>query len=370
MPKINRPAWSGLRPGIIEFLNEVPSGLSYAVMDVISAKYLPGIERRSMIRSMRPVSLKSPFGHYRIRARASGNAMDIYLRVSKPMPDAEKALLHKIRAFIYRESPDSPVPVDTRISGKPVRMEFSRFRDLSALPATKEDLSRAGRAVGNLHKLMRSAPFSAGIKAACSRRSRFLERARRNAIKKRFHLFSGRMPSGYKDFTKRFEKEYRTDFMIAPGLGRQAIHGDLNAGNLLKADRKGILIVDFEDAAHSYFPRLVDIAFFAERSIFYDMAEVPVLKQRLAAFFRGYLSEDKTPFSRGKLCAAGQLLGMMKQINYYAFCVLAAAVAAAEDDGYPVKSELRKFIMLEKRASDLMPLAEELDAAIPQKRKV
>ena len=362
---INKPAWKGIRPKPRPFDRRVPVELSEWLFKVLRTHYLPGLRGLYVCRGLQPSDGRRPFGHYYIKVKTGKGAGELYARVARPYPAKERRLLPQIthllsgngcnvQSWLGRVSSVSPVFIDSRSFAEPVQFTVSDFRKVSGLPPTPEWLKKAGSAVGRMHNVLSKASFSKEVRLVSEKRTGLFKTAKAEIKKNSISLFGNIWPAGYGGLMERLISGYSPDFMIADGLRKQVIHGDLNAGNLLAEDGKRVFITDFEDTTHSYYPCLVDIAFFTERFICFDNPAADFLKRRIRAFFSGYLTEARTPFSAKAAAPGAQLSEILKQINYYAVCALTKI--CLRDTGYPVASELNKFIALEKQALYYAPI--------------
>jgi len=377
--RINRPAWPGIRPANNEFTRHVPKNIRRWIERILRSKFLEGDIMVLECAALSECSSDRPFGHYYIKARSSDKGIGLYVRVAKPWTSAEREILASVSShlsiggcnvqeWLNSKRNEGPFLIDNSSFAESVQISVSPFRELEQLYPSADALRKAGNALGKFHKCLKSFKDAGTVAVATSERTKKLEKVKRvfsgeektgiSAVNEAVKGFSKKHPG----FISRLVKDYTPDFRILHGPESQPIHGDINAGNIYREAGGGIVILDLEETRHSYFPVLVDIAFFVQRFICFDAPDIALLGSRMESFFDGYSGLDSTRWysENGKI--AEQLACMMRQICYYSMCVL--VYAYEEDEGYPFASESEKFACLEQQAVEYLPVFRKLDKQV------
>ncbi len=183
--------------------------------------------------------------------------------------------------------------------------------------AAGDDLARVGSALGRLHRVLADAPFADDVRRLGEQRDRELA-----------DLLCRASDEGVAELAGGSDA-----FPEAPS---QAVHGDLNAGNVVFPVSGGEpLVLDFEDCRFSHRPRLVDVAMALERFAMVAADDDERAFDLGLALVNGYLDATDIPPP-----APGDLGRTLRALSVRALALLAAlrregrAVADAEWDKF------------------------------------
>lgn len=270
------------------------------------------------------VNRPSPQGVYRIGTGTTG-------ALAKVVPNLRSADLDRVDKLLANLS--SVAPIVRPVQQTPMRYDAGhmvhaypliqgRFAEPSML-----DCFRVGAVIALLHRSLAGLPDSGSIRQAASDRHHHLETVAAAIAEK-----TDQLGSRSADLAQ-----------IAPfvpefgGKNCQPLHGDLNPGNVLLVDGGADVVIDFEDALHSWGEVEADIAFAIER-----FCIVPARQQEQCialswALVSGYRVAGGIPvFDR-----PGSLLENLKAANWRALMVLAALEARGESRP---ATEWKKFL--------------------------
>jgi hypothetical protein len=225
-------------------------------------------------------------------------------------------------------------PIARLLPGWPREMEGGFF--VLAYPfvggrfanADEADLARVGRGIGRLHRALARMPQASQIREACAARLSLLE-ARRRAL-----------AVGQVAFGPAPQRLARVAAKLSLGVerGGQPLHGDLNPGNiLLPLDGADPVVLDLEDARHTFGPPRLDLALAIERFCL-DSADDRRVLSLVEALLQGYAATGAPlHFEDGELAHA------LLFVNLRALCLLAELESRGERR--PAE-EWRKFLGL------------------------
>lgn len=363
--KINRPAWPGIRPGDKDFSYPVSKDIRLWILRTLKRYYFPGLDDISECLSSSAIDHRYPTGHFLVRATSNGEDLCFFARIALRWGARERGMIYGITEYLYnfgcpvqrwflRTDTETPYFVDNSNFEKPVQFTVYPFTKMSIIKPERGILEKAGLAVAKLHVALKNIPFSDEIRNNSFKRTRELERTK-NLVQKAIDTrapgpFGQRFTWILKNdgYIKRLLKNFDPFFGIWSDTEPQVIHGDMNAGNVLRVGKGDVIILDFEDTRHSFYPRWVDIALALERLAMFDRPQSDALLRRIGAFLKGYKSHSASPFSSLGMSWGRQLVEMLCQINYYATCLLLTLCRQGEEDFGD--REWNKFRALEKQA--------------------
>ncbi|MEM7209862.1 MAG: phosphotransferase [Pseudomonadota bacterium] len=165
-----------------------------------------------------------------------------------------------------------------------------------------------GSQIAGLHDVLRGYPNAADVQSRSQNRLTTLQEFLDSHLDE--VLTDARLPQSAKEIIST-----RPEFFNSLSDSSQAIHGDLNAGNL-RFCNDGVWFLDFEDARHSWFPVGIDVAFAIERLALIDEPDNDRALRNAESLIRGYYEESgETPFPvRGSLQLALEYLGVRSLI--------------------------------------------------------
>ena len=370
--KIDKPARPGaVRPDTAEFKFPVPTKVKDFIFGAVRDRYIDKQAVLDGCSSLRPVSKHNPIGHFKVIMATRGRKRILFVRIASPWIKEKKWSAVSIadylndrgircQEWLRAAGRKGRFLTDKKRFGFPVQLSASEFEDLELIGTCPEELRRLGRNIGRMHKVLRKSPFSRTIERNSKVRATAICRGLRElkAVLKRGEAKG--LPccqawiSKNKAFIERLLDKYTPDFRIYDDLRCQPIHGDLNAGNVMSSGKGGDVFLDLEEAGHSYFPPLADIAMAIERFILFDAPGKRESVRRLRSFIAGYMKEAGTPFSREAGSPGRQIADMIRQIDYHAVAIL-LSMSRPERKGIPAE-EWDKFVSLEAAATKLEPL--------------
>ena len=190
-----------------------------------------------------------------------------------------------------------------------------------------ERLVYLGRAIGQMHNALLSAPFADDV--SFSGQSTFLsyQQSLENIqLQKRY------WNEGVEDILANYSVE-DLNVLIE---GAQCTHGDLNVGNLLLTPNNEIVFLDFESSFNAWYSPLKDLAFVVERFVLTQ--NLDLIPMHLNAILTGYQSAGQAAFRN-----AQHLVDILKALSVRSLIVLSEM---ASNDLNPLESEWKKFVML------------------------
>ena len=213
------------------------------------------------------------------------------------------------------------------------------------------DMARIGRSIARLHLGLAGLADAEEIRARCIRRLAVLERRRRGVAEG--SVAAGPEPERFRRLAQ--ASELGLDSEAAPEA--QPIHGDLNYGNvLLPIDGSDPIILDCEDAVHTWGSALQDLALAIERFCLsateVDADSFALAVALLAAYGKG--------MGRRPVRCAGDLARAIVFVNLRALCLLAELEANGEqrDPG-----EWAKFMRLMDQLAQRHDLIDDIERA-------
>lgn len=159
------------------------------------------------------------------------------------------------------------------------------------VPLTATDMARLGQAVGGLHRALRCLPSETVDEVTRRSAERVGWMRARNGD---LGAFAGRL--------RELSKDWAADLVLGwvnhpwdslRTLSRQVVHGDLNAGNVLADESRGVLVFfDFEESTRQLLPPVVDLAMAFERQVLSRAETAAEVSECLEAFMQGYAESE------------------------------------------------------------------------------
>lgn len=215
--------------------------------------------------------------------------------------------------------------------------------------ATREDAAKVGGALGALHLALRSLPNAERLEMGT--------RARYAMLRRRLvAIGSGADPArGRADAIQRMAADCPDALVADASVACQATHGDLNRGNVLLADGDDkVFVLDFEDAAVSWLPPHLDLAFAIERFALTATPDPETAFQVASALLEAYVASG----GPARFRAPDDLSTTLRGLSLRSLCVLAEMDANARP---APDAEWEKFVDLSRQARERAPLLARLD---------
>ncbi len=237
----------------------------------------------------------------------------------------------------------TPVPLDAY--PRPLVDGYALFAfpyiDARFAMTSLEDLGAIGALLARLHAALSDAPGRAEVSERSSRRDAYLEELRHRVVEGR-----GLLPE--------FHDILSTGTTVMPEAGpAQAIHGDLNAANVMfPLAGGGPLILDFEDCAHSWHAPLLDVAMALERFVLVRTDDEDDAVMRCESLLDGY--RGITPLA----IPPGSLAAILTALAARAMVLLAALESAGQ---WVAPDEWDKFCFLSGLARRRAPVLARLE---------
>ncbi len=342
-PKFARTAefaWpGGDAPGRIEFNHPVRAELKERILQRLS-EVMPGQSAAGAeIRAMAPPN--GSIGRYGVSTPTG----EWFVRISGRWaePKLEQALSRFLR--------DSGVPVNAlevagetfEADGYALRFDVRRLLSARHFDGSLEDLSQIAAALGKCHQALvhfpraeevrqLSAARFARLAETLSHMGELLRREDWGAFAKDPEWAKSRrdwLTTMLAEFNPRFDEDE----------GAQTLHAQIHRGNVVFLADGSPVLVDLEEAVHTYAPPEWDIAHLVQRFCLFDSPSPEVLSERLSTIAKSY----GAPYHG--------LAKMMRRIAWLSIAILVQD-HLVDDAGAPT-SEYEKFTRLEQQAREL-----------------
>lgn len=218
---------------------------------------------------------------------------------------------------------------------------------------TLADIATVGKKLRKLHDALQQFPQRDEIAHLSSKRERFLQVWHKELIDN-INEFEGFKGNGYSESLRKIISS--TAPVFHPSTYLQPIHGDFNSGNIMfTVDGGDVVVLDFEDATHSFISPEFDLAMAIERMII-----VPILDDEIAYRFVETLLTSYQGCSPVEFSMTVCLRDILKKFQVRAICILGHMQLQGIETSM---EEWKKFFFLydliEKR-SDLIHKIESL----------
>lgn len=331
MPTLpEQPAWSGLQPDPDAWRPAPAAG----------AGLLAVLDRRGRL-DHRPQG-DGPGGFYRLHPDDGGPAL--FLKVVTP--ERARALLAADRVAAWLAQQDLRTPT---LLQAPIALDSGHLLLVHALIAGRfatpcaADLSAVGATLARLHGLLAAVPMAAGVQTASAARDQALHAARQDSV--------ALAALDHRAEAVRARIAARSPAL--PARRAQALHGDLNLGNLLISADGDAVPLDFEDSLHNWHAPGVDLAMALERLVL-----VPCPDDEQALRLGGVLLDAYRAHGGRLDWHAGELADTLQALAVRALLLLSGLHGA----GRPVaRDEWDKFITLYDQAAARAPLLRQLE---------
>ena len=294
-------------------------------------------------------NLAPPAGFYLLRRR---DGAQVFLKLLPEAEVARQVAADRVARHLARHG----VPASTILPGFPKvfsgALSLVGYAWISGRFARGDeaDGAAAGRLLARVHRALAAYPGADAVRQAAERRLRGLEAAaaaiRDGALR----------PPHRPEELRRLLGRSADPFAAMREEPRQTIHGDLNHGNVLFPDDGGEPIaLDCEDAAISWLPPALDVAFALERFALVLAADEAGAAAAARALLAAYAGETGAPiFSR-----RGALADILRMLALRSLTQLAMA---APEGAAPAPAEWDKFHFLHGQAEARGALLAELEA--------
>jgi len=246
LDSVRPPAWASLMPHHYPPVHNISSSWS--------RRLLLAIGREGKLLSHKPDATKGE-GYFHFIPQNGSRRVFIKTLRSKHL----KSQLEANR--IIEQLADEALPVSPLLDGYPRRIdnEYSLFAynliDGRFAHANQDDLAALGRLLGRTHNALSALPWAAQIREQSTQRNEHLAKLRIRAL----NLINTENPA-YKPLSL-------TSITLSDD-NAQALHGDLNIGNILFGKSSGQpALLDLEDANHNWHNPIVDLAMAIERFV-------------------------------------------------------------------------------------------------------
>jgi len=329
----------GDRPGELRFEHEVEAELRAALAAVLERE----IGGFAGIRALTPPD--GAIGRYAV---TGADGREWFVRVSARWgePELEQAITgylrerglavnHLVAAGLRLEWRGDWLRVDVR--------ERVRGRHFDG---SLEDLRALARTLADCHAMLRTFPEAARARELAARRFARVDETRLRMMEE--------LDRGNSDFFCQDASWARVHAQWLAGLvegfqarcdllpGSQCLHGQIHQANVLYAP--GPVLVDWEEAVHTYAPVQWDLAYFVQRFCLHDGPPHPVARARIEAVREAYGAP------------LGDLCGMMRHVAWLSAVILVGYRQAGIES--PL-GEYGKFVRLEEQARGMRGLLEE-----------
>jgi hypothetical protein len=326
-------------PGELRFPHEVTPALREALLATLSP-LLPLIDRRAVIRALTP-----PIGAVG-RFSVAGGGAAYFVRVSARWgePQLEQAITGYLR--------DRNLAVNhLEIAGAILDFEGERLRlDVRELIAgrhfngARRDLATLAGTLAECHAQLRAFPDKESVRENAARRFTRLATVRdamRSALGDRDWTFFNDDPgwgAANAAWLQMLVEHFEPAFDRLPGA--QCLHAQIHRANVLYhlADAQPVL-VDWEEAVHTFAPVAWDLAYFIQRFCLHDDADRATLQDRLVAVRMSY---------------GGWVPGISEMMRQIAWLSMVTIIRNRQAQGTmnPL-AEYQKFVRLERQAHEM-----------------
>ncbi|BBD09320.1 aminoglycoside phosphotransferase family protein [Desulfovibrio ferrophilus] len=336
-PKAAEMAWpGGDAPEELEFTATVNEQKAKGIQQVLAAL---GVEAGGDAELHALRQTDSLAGRYRVLTKNQ----DLFLRIStRPgQPETEKELLSYLAKGGAHVNPILATGwIDWR--AERFRADIRPFLAGRHFTGTSAEIRSIADSLGKTHRLLKSYPGSAQIKAIATARYSHFEimknRIATDLASERTEIFKEHefWAIEHIDILKEMIQGFRPRFEALENA--QCVHGEIHPANVIHHNDRAVF-VDFEEAPHTFAPPGYDLAFFVQRFLMRDQPAPRLLDERLRISEQSYgatfppLAEMMTQICR---------LSMIHIIH-----------ARAYENLMTPFSEYEKFIALERQARAL-----------------
>ena len=327
----------GDHPGELEFPHPVAPRLADALLAALRPNF--GSLQNAELRALTPPA--SAIGRFRLVS----DDRAFFLRVSAYW--GEPVLEQAVTAWLR----DHAVPVNhLELAGIPFDFDERRLRlDVRKLirgrhfDGSPDDLRELAATLARCHAALRDFPQQARVRELSARRFERLARvqkAMRSALERRdWHWFaSDDWAETHRDWIEELMRAYQPRFDLLENA--QCLHGQVHRANVIFAENRTPVLVDFEEAVHTFAPVAWDLAYFVQRFCLHDDPPENVRSQRLAVLREAY---------------GAPVSGVAQKMRQTAWL---SALVLIEDHSRGIsspRSEYEKFVRLEEQARSLAP---------------
>lgn len=318
--KARPPAWSGLKPDDSPALQPVSA--------VMAANICRTIGRQGRLLARKPLQVASE--NYFV-FEPNDRAQRLFLKTV----DGQRLDSQLSADRIARWLADRGLPVSAMLHGYPRPLQgdrhllaYARIEGRFARPVADE-LFACGSLLARVHHHLRELPWADQVRHSS------LQRDRRFRQLHASQLNSKHTPARVRELLMQQGPEL-------PDEQAQALHGDLNLGNLLLCRDTGrAYLLDFEDAVHNWHSPLVDLAMMLERFVLAASGDDDLLAEQLGnALIDGY--REQTTLIPAATCPPERIL--------QALAIRALLLLGNTSGQASIQPERDKFITLFEQA--------------------
>jgi hypothetical protein len=333
-------AWPGGDvPGQIEFRHAVPAPLLLTILQRLGELLGSEVGANAEISAMAPPN--GAIGRYRVAA--NGKAWFVRISGRWAEPKLEQAM-----SFFLR---DQGVPVNVLVvagetfeaDGYALRFDVRPLLSARHFNGSLRDLEETAAALGKCHRALVDFPGAPEIRrlsaARFGRLAETLERMKACLARQDWPAFA--QDAQWAETRQAWLAEMLAEFnpRFDQDAGAQALHAQIHRGNVLFLEDGSPVLVDLEEAVHTFAPREWDVAHMVQRFCLHDAPSAELLAERLALVTRYY----GEPFHG--------LARMMRRIAWLSIAILVQD-HLLDDAGAPT-AEYEKFTRFEQQARDL-----------------
>ncbi|WP_420349568.1 phosphotransferase [Pelagibius sp.] len=285
---------------------------------------------------------KHPYGHFRV----IGPSRAAFLKVLPAEELQQHQFADRLSAAAFAAGAAVLPPAEWMLTPRGPVIGIYSYVPARYCNAGQNDMSQLGRALALLHCAWRNTSLDRQVEAASAERMRML--SVRHA-----EIIAGSGPLGPDPAELQALALSIGEPFAIPANG-QIVHGDLNRGNVLfDNDTAAPTFIDFETAAVSWLPPMVDLVMIVQRICCDGVHRLEDAVPSVAAFLEAYLAEA----GHQTLRSVQELSSGIRWICLRNLCLLAEVESRG---GYVAEDEWRKFLAA---ANDSSATALHLSAA-------
>jgi hypothetical protein len=332
----------GDTPGALGFSHEVSPPLRAAIVKVVAA-HLSAVSEAASVHALTPPD--GAVSRYRVQA----GPVSVFVRVSRRWgePEREQAITGYLKSCGCSVNHLEVAGASLEFDGEIYRVDVRDLVEGRHFDGSPSDLRSLAGELAKCHAALRHFPKAAAVREHATRRYACLDETRRQmreALDRRDWTFFADDPQwalGHAEWLQTLVEQFEPDFERQPSA--QCLHAQIHRANVLyrRADSSPVL-VDWEEAVHTFAPVSWDLAYFLQRFCLHDDPERSIARERLVVVRAAYGAW--TP----------GIADMMRQLAWLSIVIIVGnrqARAFSNPTG-----EYEKFVRLERQAWELRSL--------------
>lgn len=340
-PKLERTAefaWpGGDRPGRLEFSHPVPEELQHALLDRLAELRQHAPSPADRVTALMPP--KGPLGRFRVMQRDR----ELFVRVSARWahPQLEQALSGFLAAHGIAVNHLEVAGAEFGYGGKSYRLDVRPLLAARHFDGSLEDIRSLALSLRSCHAVLRDFPAEGQVRTLAEERFGRLQQvviAMRELVAGEQWERLSRDPhwgARHADWLRQMVAEADLRFDLEPGA--QCLHAQVHRGNVLyRLNDNAPVLLDFEDAVHTFAAPLWDTAHLVQRFCLHDAPPPETLAGRLATVREAYGAP------------VADLSLMMRRIAWFSMAILVGD--HLYDGASAPPAEYDKFVFLETQA--------------------